>query len=145
MTFDYSDNYGIEFGNLAERMFKRRIFPKDLLEVWRDFVEKVEDGYDDIPPEYDNDLNCARDYLQVFLDDNLLSMFPEHDLFKSITKELDFRFIKNTQVSPLQVVKDNQWWDNRIPLRATKEYVDFSPSWLERLELKVTIVEKCSS
>lgn len=125
MEFEYSDDYARAFGDLAEGQFRNRFFPKEAAEGWESLIQAIRKGYDDVPPEYDHDVQTARDPLGSFLVDDTLNKFPEHQVFKQIIDELDKQFIALTQVRPESEHNSREWWNNRVPKHAGRAYTDF--------------------
>jgi len=125
MNLEYSDNYARAFADLAESQFKERMFPNDLLDNWYSLVNVIQNGYNDVPPEFDNDVDSARSYLDYFLNDEKLNSYPEHKLFSEYVLQTDKKFIEATQTSHQINIDSNKWWVNRFPRFASRAYVDF--------------------
>ncbi|MEO5673100.1 MAG: hypothetical protein ABIQ74_00500 [Chitinophagales bacterium] len=143
MEFEYSNEYARAFGDLAERLFRVRFFPKEAVEGWRWLVNEVKNGYDDVPPEYDNDLDTTRDPLDTFLVDDTLNNFPDHETFKQFIQQLDREFKELTQVHPKWEQDRRKWWNNRVPKYAGREYVEFFHSdELKKIGLSITLIDK---
>ncbi|RYY29837.1 MAG: hypothetical protein EOO04_06400 [Chitinophagaceae bacterium] len=121
----YSDNYGRQFGDRAELLLERRIFPNELIEEWWQIIKDILDGYCSTPPELDLDLSRVRNSIEVLLVDGSLTAFAEHNTFKEDIDKLDEEYISLTQVYPPWVRIDSHWWSTRILKSACKEYIDF--------------------
>ena len=134
--------YAKAFADLAERQFRERWFPLEMVEGWNSFVQEVKIGYDDVPPEYDSDLESARDPLDTFLVDDLLNTFPEHKTFKNLIYQIDKEFKEVTQIHPLLTEDNRMWWINRVPKYAKRDYVDFFNSEkLKEIGLMIKIID----
>jgi hypothetical protein len=139
ISFNYSEDYLSIFSALAERIERNKLLPTDIINRWNNLVEQIENGYDNIHPELDNDLDTFRDPVFTFILDDELNLLPEHDQFKIIIKQIDERFINCTQVHPDWTVDSRKWWENRIPLKAKKKYIDFMGGLKKIEELGITI------
>ncbi len=92
-----------------------------LLERWENFVNKVEDGYDESIYEYTNDLSI-RDLLQIVIDNSPLIL--RNKLIGTL-QVWDERFVKSTEKSEHPVLpgkkKSQTWWWFRVPVRPGSE------------------------
>ncbi|MFC6997835.1 hypothetical protein [Rufibacter roseus] len=115
--------------------------PEDVILEWDDFVKELEDGYHDCPPEYDNDLDLARSWIDVLYSSAELANFNEHQSFKRIIDRIDEKFLELTQEMP-HIPSDWHWTHRRALKRAGREYADFiNIHWEQRHGVRVEVID----
>jgi hypothetical protein len=111
---------------LTEMRLRAKHPPRDfwtlngMLGSWRQLVDKIDEGYDDIIEEYWNDLS-VRELLE-----ELLEVVAEGSVRSWVTKEIaetDDRYIDATREvqKPIFGSGDMPWWWWRVPKKLTGE------------------------
>ncbi|WP_051848664.1 hypothetical protein [Streptomyces sp. NRRL WC-3725] len=94
------------------------------LASWRGFVNGCAAGYDDVLPEYVNDL-WVRDSIEQGLADESLQGLPGYDDFSRAVRAVDERFREIATVGiRLADPEALAWWHHVIPPRGSQEFAD---------------------
>ncbi len=141
MEYEYSDDYCRRFADVAESNFLVRMYPNDTIDGWHRLVESLNEGYDDVPPEFDSDI-YIREWIEIFIIEKSLIPFPEHIHFQECIKQIDFKFLEVTQVHPQHNTKKSKLWEFRLPLIATKTYIEFlGQDYLKKYGITIILKE----
>jgi hypothetical protein len=97
---------------------KRVLTLDSLVEIWKNFVHEVEEGYPGSIYDYTNDLS-TRDILQIIIDQ---CSSPIREKILSVISNWDSQFIKATweldrPLLPSKKDKNQKWWWFRVPTK----------------------------
>ncbi len=121
-------NYRIAFKSVVQKNFDPHQVGHDmtleeLIIGWDDFVTDLEQGYDMTSYEFDNDMEICRKPVDLLVNSELLSEFPEHQTALSIINHIDDRFRALSQEHE-KLAKFEPWWKKRFLTKASSEYFD---------------------
>jgi hypothetical protein len=124
---DYSAAYLTAFNAVSKQCQLTLRRPEVWIANWERLVTLIEEGYDDIPPELDNDIDIHRGSLNAFLHHISLQGFPEHQQFVQAIDMLDNRFNEASFPHPERNAPASHWWYGRVMKKGTDEYI----SWFD--------------
>jgi hypothetical protein len=140
------EEYRKEFMQLIQRQesgltSNGALMPEEVILEWDDFITKLEEGYHDCPPAYDNDRDLARSWIDILYPSAELAKFSDHQSFKKIIDKIDEKFLGLTQEVP-HLPTDWHWTNRRALKRAGRAYADFiNIHWEKRHGVRVEVIE----
>lgn len=70
-------------------------------------------------------------------------LFPEHFHFIQRIQQIDSKFLEVTQVDPRHNTMETKLWESRLPVRATKTYINFlGKDLLKKWGLTIILIEQ---
>jgi hypothetical protein len=115
------DDYNILFYRKSKEAYSSE---KEMREEWDAIVSMIEEGYNYIEPELENDLFVRNDIELILLDKDL-NLFEQHKFLKKIIFEIDNRLKKMIIDNPKISRKENSnWWENVLLVKGKEEYVN---------------------
>lgn len=125
MTFDYSDDYAIKFGDYTESVFEERVFANDLINSWQQLIQMTESGYSFCLEEFIFDVTEIRGGIEQCIIEKSLLDFQDHKIFIENIQKLDLDFISVTQKHPSWInFTEFSWWEKRVPKKVTKDFFE---------------------
>lgn len=95
--------------------------PSALLEMYKQFVEDCQSGYEMGIYEYDNDLS-VRGVLEEIIQSNDLKQYENFEEFKRTVFQIDEEF-RNLLSKDFKRQQKKYWWERGILSRASGEYL----------------------
>lgn len=104
---------------------KSDFLPDDLIQAWNAVVQRIEQGYNDLEPELDHDLDL-RDQVKVLtLDPDLQQIGKDHSRFIESIESIDLRLKQLIYDNPTYSDRANkQWWQLIILKKGRIKYYE---------------------
>lgn len=128
----YSDEYSSLF-------FKKSGYrPEELVKAWNSLVRSIEDGYDDLEPELDNDLDVREQIDSLIADGELRQFEHDHRQFIADITSIDVRLKQMIFDNPVYSnVVNKKWWQMIILKKGRSKYYE---EILELYNIKIELV-----
>lgn len=115
------------YSNAYASLFYKKsdYLPEDLVQAWHALVQLIEDGYDDVEPELDNDLDL-REQIDILISDRALQQFEkDHRLFVGHIAPIDARLKEMIFDNPVYSNEvDKKWWQMIILKKGRSTYYE---------------------
>ncbi len=102
----------------------KTLSPCEAIDGWAGLIEEIEDGYNWIPAELDNDLDLSRADMDLILKCRELNGYEEYEKFVTIIERLDERF-RQLSAEYASFPDNLPWYRRRVLKKAGPAYVNF--------------------
>lgn len=127
----YSEDYSALF-------YKKSSYrPDELTQAWNATIERIEQGYDDVEPELDYDLDLRSQIKSLMRDPDLQQMEDDHRFLQETIESIDLRLKALVFDNPFYPDHTNKEWWQRIILKKGRKryYEDILKTYQIRIEL----------